>query len=134
MAKASLASIAPSITILVLFSHNNPVHAEWRVYLKTIFVCAADDTYRFRYQPEEENRAACFQSWVKMPSLAKFVKLDLGPIEATPVVTGSPHDGGRRKRSTLIKSKSDDELEVSRSSHLHKDMRSNDIKVDHYQA
>lgn len=92
MALQSLATVGQSVPIAEIYSGASPAHIKWQRFLKTSFVWAAEDTFRFRYM--EDRKTECFKNWRAGPSTPAMAELELGGILEVPVKVGGVWHGG----------------------------------------
>ena len=88
IAQGTLSTIKGSVPIEDIFSGKTAEQLQWQIYIKTSFIWASEDTYRFRYKTD--NKTECFTRWCSLPMAAPIAELNLGGIDMV------PFQGGRR--------------------------------------
>lgn len=116
MAFESLAVIAQSVPVAKIFSKDSPDHFKWQRYMKTTFVWAAENTFRYRYQ--DDGKTDCFKAWRAFLPTPAMAGLNLGSILDVPVKTGGPWDQGRRTIGNRVELGDDFQLEVRFGCHV----------------
>ena len=99
MATMSLTGIAGSIPIDDIYSHDGDGHIMWQRHIKTTFVFAADDAFKYRYPTDDKEKGVCFERWVAMPHHSAFEALNLGDLLQTSIKAGGVWDQGRRRKA-----------------------------------